>query len=242
MQDLYLLSRGRVLVASAASHYGVSAWLWALARGDAAAPAVWCECAARTRPPPPLLTSACAPRVDAQGVASGRLSTGFLHGQLNTTFALQRPEQRTVAATRRWLDWPLGEGAADDEAIAFDERACHPLVPADAARRLRAAWSCADGKGADGYVRRCAAHVRAKKRRTGRERCASVIDLVNVGADYLGDFNVELALASWRAAASLRSAAPALTSDGEHPSDIAAENLGVALRKRRALLINYKKE
>ena len=222
LEDLFLLSGAQVLVGASSSHYSVSALLWGLWKGSCVGHA-W---------------------VDVAEVSSGRLSTGFLHGQLNTTFALHHPEMRTVAATRRWLDWPLGEAPAGleeaDAGIAFHPQRSLPIVPPATARLLRANWMCTDkSAGADGYVRRCAAHVRRGRRRTGRERCASVIELVNQGADFLGDFNVELAAACWRAASALRGDTAERTAEGEHPSDIAEENLGVMLRKRRAQLGAY---
>ena len=74
LEDLYLLSHAVAMVGTASSHFSVAARLWGLSRGaQGTADVAW---------------------MDADGVASGRLATGFMHGQLNTTFALQRPEQR----------------------------------------------------------------------------------------------------------------------------------------------------
>jgi hypothetical protein len=144
LEDLYLLAHASSLAGSAASHFSVAARLWSLTRGGGAGgtPPAW---------------------VDAEGVASGLLANGFMHGQMNTTFALHHPEQRARVATRRWVDWPLSAG---EEVIVFDKERCVPLVPRRTAVRLRAGWACAGGAapggaagGADGFVTRCVARA-----------------------------------------------------------------------------------
>jgi hypothetical protein len=220
LEDLYLLAHASALAGTAASHFSVAARLWGLSRGGSDAMAlqsvVW---------------------LDAEGVASGRLATGFMHGQLNTTFALAHPEQRVRVATARLMDEPLLPGNAD--VIAFHPTRCVPIVPRRAMRRLRAAWGCEPGAArADDFVRRCVDRI---LKRGGDEAsspgCGTAAELLNAGADFWAGFNAELAFAAWRAVAAL----PAdLAVQGDvDVAEVARENLGVALGQRRAKLRLY---
>jgi hypothetical protein len=234
LEDLFLLSGAVALAGSAASHYSVAAYLWSLSRGAAAAPATW---------------------VDAADVASGLLATGFMHGQTNTTFALHHPEQRALKATSSWLDWRLSEG---ETPITFHPTRCVPLVPRRPMRRMRAAWACAPGaERADAYVARCVARIRAAAGDAraaadvaatlaagapAAEPCATLADLINEGATFFEQHNVELALACWRAVPDLPHAdEPVGGADSGEDSlaEIARGNLQALLHKRAKLLASY---
>ena len=220
LEDLYLLAHAAALAGTAASHFSVAARLWGLSRGQVGMEltnVVW---------------------LDSEGVASGRLATGFMHGQLNTTFALAHPEQRVRVATSRLLDEPLLPGHGD--VIAFHPTRCVPIVPRRAMRRLRAAWGCEPGAArADDFVRRCVDRIlkRGGADASSSPGCGTAAELLNAGADFWAGFNAELAFACWRAVAALP-AALAVQGDVD-VAEVARENLGVALGQLRAKLRLY---
>ncbi len=219
LEDLYLLSHASALIGTASSHFSVAARLWGLARGaHGPADVAW---------------------MDADGVASGVLATGYMHGQLNTTFALQQPERRAAVATQRLLDEPLPPSARPGDLITFHRMRCVPLVPRRAMRRLRATWSCAPGAPrADDYVRRCVDAITGRAPAAAGE-CASAADLLNAGVDFHDGFNAELAFAAWRAVMELPEALSPRTAQGERVADVARENLAAALGMRRQQLQLY---
>jgi hypothetical protein len=67
--------------------------------------------------------------------------------------------------------------------------------------------------------------------------CGTAAELLNAGADFWAGFNAELAFAAWRAVAALP-ADKAVQGDVD-VAEVARENLGVALGKRRATLRLY---
>jgi hypothetical protein len=175
--------------------------------------------------------------VDRQGVASGTLSNGFMHGQLNTTFALVQPWRRAEVATQRMVDWPLDCRGLNEPRIVFDPERCVPIVPAEASRAVRTGWSCLRGVRADSFVRRCLEHARGVEPISPAEGCSSTADLVNTGAAFYEAFNVELAASAWRAAA-------AVPAKGGLKDDIvmaARDNLGILVSKRRKTFALYTK-
>lgn len=193
----------------------MTARLWALSRGVVAAPPLW---------------------PDAADVSSGLLSTGFLHGQFNTTFAAaSNPAGRAEAATRRFADHtPL---RSSDERVVFHDPTCVPLVPPAAAAQAREDWGCAGGAHPAGaplprFVRDCLARW-ASGEKEG-DTCRSAAELVNAGADFLEDFNVELAFACWRAV--LERPAGHVIDD---VSSAARDNLAVMTARRRKTLAAY---
>ena len=213
LEDLYLLSHASALIGTASSHFSVAARLWGLARAAHALPHVaW---------------------MDAGGVASGRLSTGYMHGQLNTTFALQQPERRAVVATQRLLDEPLPAQPRPGDVITFHPTRCVPLVPRRAMRRLRASWSCAPGAPrVDDYVRRCADAIISRSP-ADAGGCASAEELLNAGVDFYDAFNAELAFSAWRAVMELPEELSPRTAQGERVADVARDNLAAAISMRR---------
>ena len=219
LEDLYLLSHASALIGTASSHFSVAARLWGLARGaHALADVAW---------------------MDAEGVASGMLATGYMHGQLNTTFALQQPERRAAVATQRLLDEPMPKDGRPGDVIAFHPTRCVPLVPRRAMRRLRASWSCVPGAPrADDYVRRCADAIAGSAPAAAGE-CATAAELLNAGVDFFDGFNAELAFSAWRAVMALPEALSPLTAEGERVADVARGNLAAALSMRRQQLQLY---
>ena len=219
LEDLYLLSYASALIGTASSHFSVAARLWGLARGTHGLDDVaW---------------------MDAEGVASGTLATGYMHGQLNTTFALQQPARRAEVATQRLLDEPLPPQPRPGDVIAFHRTRCVPLVPRRAMRRLRASWSCAPGAPrADDYVQRCADAITGRAAAAAGQ-CASAGELLNAGVDFFDAFNAELAFAAWRAVMALPEALSPLTAEGERVADVARGNLAAALSMRRKQLLLY---
>lgn len=156
-EEIALLARLPALAGQASSHFSVFARLL----GGAAAPDVffggWAE------------------------VASGRLANGFFHGQLNTTFALHRPEERMRAVLARLLDWPAGPA---DGPVALDAAALLPSVPWELLQRLAPGW-----RGEADAARHCT------------EALADPVAMVNDGADFYAHKNWELAWACWLRAA-----------------------------------------
>lgn len=111
-------------------------------------------------------------------VASGRLSNGFFHGQLNTTFALHNPEERMRTVLARLLDWPAQSA---DRPIELDSETLLPRVPREHLKRMSAGWRADEGADA-------------------ARHCADTDDhvaLVNDGADFYAHKNWELAWACW---------------------------------------------